>query len=118
MQPNAPKPEAKKTDVRRDNERAELYRLRDAAWESQKSSGKTGTCEFLKLLLDLHREIVVLDKLEAGDRGVAASGTNYDNLKRIDELLAEVRAVKAGNEHLAEQVHAMQGKPPEMKGRK
>lgn len=58
--------ELKDTETKRvDDEREELYRLRDAAWESQHHSGKTGTCEFLRLLLDLHKEIALLNGLES-----------------------------------------------------
>ncbi len=56
-------PPVKKTDdkTRRDDERAELYKLRDAAWGSHNSCKNTGTCEFLKLLLAIHQQLLVLD---------------------------------------------------------
>lgn len=42
------------------HELAELTRLRAATWESQRASGKTGTAEFLKLLLAIHQQILLL----------------------------------------------------------
>ena len=76
-----------------DTERAELLRLREACWESQKSSGKTGTCGFLDLLLKVHEALLTLDRLE---RGVTTPGNqlNPAELKEIRSLMQPV-----GKEH-------------------
>lgn len=100
-------------------ERAELLKLRDAAWKSQAANGRTGTCDFLKLLLDLHREIRMLDQLESAPQGRGADRGSftmhhYSSENKTDEALAKISAqlqeIKANGEHLAERVHAMEAR--------
>jgi len=81
----------------------ELCRLREAAWASQASSGKTGTCEFLDLLLRIHFAMMQLHK--GDDCNVARSAAPAQVTQLHDD--SRLKTLEASVSNLSDQLRGI-----------
>lgn len=66
MSPATTAPKKTENELRLEEEREELLKIRAACWDSQKSHGKTGTADFLNTLIAVHDRLMELDSMRPG----------------------------------------------------